>query len=544
MKKFIRGLTLVLLVLILGSSNSIASDISRVKRVAGKSRVETSIDLSREAYGEAKNVVLVGYKGEVDALTASLFAELKEAPILFVDEKSVTSVKKRLVELKTEKVYVVGGEGVFSKKLFNYFGLYNPRRIQGRDRYKTAIELAKESVGNKVEEVFLARGDGLLADGLAIGPISARDKKPLFLTEKESLPKESLEALKSMEIKKVNIVGGRGAVSGTVEKQLKDLKIEVDRTSGETRELTALAISDKYNKDPDNIIIANGWNYPDATLAGYFAGKKNSILLFSGKNKISKDTLAYIEEKKKNIYLLGGVNAIEEGVIDKIISASRTALVSNSVELRNALLEISTEIIKPIKDISLESSLIIDRPIRIEGNNKKIIAPYIDPEAEYDMSMKDYHGIIITSDNVIINNLIVEKANYANIIFSGAKNCQLNKVTLQKAKSMGCQISSSEVRVKDIKTLENGGVGIVVSGSRPPNPDLDPKAIVSGKNIHKSPEGKLTAFIEIWGKFTNDGWVEAEGYKEFGEEGPEPSSFDDTYYFYLPEEYKKWMKEK
>lgn len=268
MKKNLKIIFMFLVFTILFPKTIKAEDqnLVKIERLSGPSRVQTSIEIAKNAYDKAETVVLVGYNGEVDALTGSIFAKVKDAPLVFVNPQDASETKNMLKDLNTKQVYILGGTNAFSNKLENEFKDYNPIRISGHDRFKTATLIAKEVTNENIDEIFLALGIGNYADALAIGPVSAQNEKPLLLTSKNSIPNSTLDAIKDMGVKKVNIIGGNVAITKNVENKLKNLGIETKRISGDDRELTAIAISKEFNLNPKNIVLTNGFKYADAVL--------------------------------------------------------------------------------------------------------------------------------------------------------------------------------------------------------------------------------------------------------------------------------------
>lgn len=88
-----------------------ANTESTVTRVEGLTRVETSIKVSQEVYADsnAENVVLAGYHGEADALTGTILASEKDAPLLLI-QRFDDSIKTELKRLGAKKIYLLGGE--------------------------------------------------------------------------------------------------------------------------------------------------------------------------------------------------------------------------------------------------------------------------------------------------------------------------------------------------------------------------------------------------------------------------------------------------
>lgn len=321
----LKRFTSLLLALLMLMPNVVLANDKNVVRLSGENRYKTAIRVSQEVYPNgSRNVILAGGFGEVDALTGTLLAAVKDAPLLLLDKYE--HVEKQLSDLNAENVFILGGENVVSGDVLNKLknAGYNVKRIAGSNRYETAAAVAKEAIG-KADHVFLAN-DGLggsLVDALAIGPVSGRDKKPILITGTNSVPEATLQAFKELEVKKVSIIGGTAVISDKVVKQLSANNISVEsRTSGSNRYETAKSIADKYFLESDKAIIVNDGkinrSFIDAVVGGYFGAKYNAPILLTGGQSISLETQNYLYNNTNNAYVLGGSKAVADDIL-KII---------------------------------------------------------------------------------------------------------------------------------------------------------------------------------------------------------------------------------
>lgn len=296
-----------------------------VTRIEGRTRVETSIKVSQEAYGDSstENVVIAGFKGEADALTGTILAASKDAPLLLIRQVD-DSIKKELRRLGVKKIYLLGGEKVISKSIENALKSenYDVERVAGSNRLNTAVEIAKES-GTKTDHAFLTNdggNGGSLADALAVGPVSGRDQFPIFLTNKNKLSKQTSDAIHAMAIKKVTIVGGEAVVSKQVEKELSGQGIQVQRIAGKNRYETAEKIGKKYFKGIKRVILTNDGNvsFADALMGGYLGAKENQPILLTAVDKLNKNTKSYLTDPSVSIRVLGGETVISAALFTEI----------------------------------------------------------------------------------------------------------------------------------------------------------------------------------------------------------------------------------
>lgn len=297
-----------------------------VTRLGGADRVETAILASREAYRNGANtVVLAGFNGEVDALTGTLLAAAKDAPLLVSRKDRLSqATKDEIARLEAETVYILGGETRISKEIETELKkTYSVKRISGKNRFETAVNIAKEVKGEKADHAFLALGwmperRDALADALAIGPVSALERSPVLLTIKDSLAKESKASLEDLEVKYVTIVGESEAISDLVVAELEVMGIEVDRVGGSTREETALAIANRYFPEPSNLIVAYGRSTVDALVGGYFGYLKGGPILLTNDNGITEETKEYIRFNNLDTFVLGGTAVVGQATFNQI----------------------------------------------------------------------------------------------------------------------------------------------------------------------------------------------------------------------------------
>ncbi len=91
--------------------------------------------------------------------------------------------------------------------------------------------------------------------------------------------------------------------------------IKTKRLAGGDRIDTAIAISRESYDKADNVVLANGFSYPDALAGTSYAAAINAPVLLTGANTLDARTLAEIERlNAKRVTILGGKAAISEAV--------------------------------------------------------------------------------------------------------------------------------------------------------------------------------------------------------------------------------------
>lgn len=200
-------------------------------------------------------------------------------------------------------------------------------RYEGADRYLTGKEIAEKTYPTGTAKAIIASGTAY-PDALAAAFLAGNLAGPVLLTLPGSVPAATKNALTTLKVKDVTIVGGTGAVSAAVEAHLKTLdstnssggKLNVTRIEGTDRYESASKIATAAGTTVGTVaakktaIVARGDDFPDALAGGPlgYAGKLPVLLTegapaptVNGKTKAALNTLG-IEQ----VLILGGTGAI------------------------------------------------------------------------------------------------------------------------------------------------------------------------------------------------------------------------------------------
>ena len=331
--KKIMAALIAVTILIPGIADKVlAAEAGPVVRLQGATRVQTAIAVSRQVYSQTNTVILAGANGgEVDALAGTLLAKARNAPLLLTLKDRVDpALKAELTRLKAQTIYILGGELAVNKVVETELKKnFSVKRISGSNREATAVAIAREVNGQK-KHIFLAKGYGILADALAIGPASAVNDIPVLLTKGDVLSQTTLNALKEFGVGEVTILGGEKAISKAIENQLYNFK--VNRISGPRREDTALAIAHQFFPNATEVVMANGYVFADALVGGYLGAHYKNPILLSNVHEITNETVDYLKKKTSRAFVLGGTLAIGDYVFNQVKQA---------VEFKNPLLEVT-----------------------------------------------------------------------------------------------------------------------------------------------------------------------------------------------------------
>jgi putative cell wall-binding protein len=136
-------------VYILGETGAVAKSVEEeladmgleVVRIGGSNRYETAAEIARQL--EPDDTAVIAYGNNFpDALSVASYAAANGFPILLTNQKDLHPITGSvLAELGIKNTIVVGGTAVVSDAVLQK--LPNPLRIQGPNRYATAVEIAK-----------------------------------------------------------------------------------------------------------------------------------------------------------------------------------------------------------------------------------------------------------------------------------------------------------------------------------------------------------------------------------------------------------------
>ena len=317
------------------NSNGNVND-SNIDRIEGNDRIETAIDASRELFPKGTNaIVLANCERFTDVLTANPFAVQENAPVLLTYKNNLP--KKTLQEidrLKAKKIYISGGYEAVSKNIIDQLSSmgYEIFRFDGKDRYDTArkIGIKIREKGNK-NSIALVSGEDF-PDALCMTSIAIKEKTPILLTKKDSIPMYTKIALAEWDIENVKIAGMYKAVSKEVENQVdKGFKINkkgdnlyngassLERIGGENRYETSIKIASTAYPNSKLGVYATGENFPDALIAANYAGKKQAPVLLVKKDVLPKEVKEYTEKSKiEKAVVIGGEKAVSKNVFNLI----------------------------------------------------------------------------------------------------------------------------------------------------------------------------------------------------------------------------------
>ena len=282
----------------------------KTERVAGKSRINTAVEVSKKYYNKADTVIVANYEKFADSLSASALSKALKAPILLVQKDQLDSVvEQEIKRLGAKNVVVIGGNHSVDKAK-DSLAKYNVQTIAGSDRYETSAKIAQEIIKRTgTKQAVIASGE-TFADALTVAPLANKHNMPILLVQQNNIPKATQEVLK--QIDKVIIVGGEKTISKEVENKLPN----PTRIAGANRYETAKKIYEYDFKDTKEVNIANGTNFADSLVIGSI----DCPILLTESNEVPEATKEAIKESKfEKVNVFGGENSISESVVKELI---------------------------------------------------------------------------------------------------------------------------------------------------------------------------------------------------------------------------------
>lgn len=305
-----------------------------VVRIAGLNRYETSFKTADELKAvmgveKFETVIIASGADFADALSGSYLAAVKSAPILLASGTAentaqlVEYIKANMDEGK--KIYILGGTGAVPASVEDALkGMYDVERLGGENRYITNLLILKEAGVSAGEDILVSSGTGY-ADSLSA---SATGKAILLVAASISVEQAAyLNELKAEQDNDYVIVGGTGAVSATVESQLKAYG-DVSRLGGATRLETSVMVAEKYFGTTENAVLVYAHNYPDGLCGGILALKLGGPLILTAGIEAAGPAAAYTVDRDVNSgYILGGPTLVTDEAARLIFAMAEEALI-------------------------------------------------------------------------------------------------------------------------------------------------------------------------------------------------------------------------
>ncbi|MFC0525538.1 glycoside hydrolase family 97 catalytic domain-containing protein [Pontibacillus salicampi] len=286
------------------------------KRIAGDDRYNTAIQIAQEGWESSETVVIARGDDFADALAGAPLAYKEDAPILLTKtDDLLKEVKEEIKRLGAKDAIILGGPNAISGYVsYQLEGIgLRVERVNGDNRYGTAMNIAARLDGNP-DKAIIANGSRF-PDALAVAPYAAENGYPILLTKEDSLPSQTVKALRG--ISQTAVVGGPGVVNDEILTELP----QPTRYSGDDRYETAAAIAKELNNTGTTAFVSTGEEFADALTGSVLAAKQDGTTFLVRKDR-APDSIkeAYQELGIETTYILGGENAVSEQAKNDLMS--------------------------------------------------------------------------------------------------------------------------------------------------------------------------------------------------------------------------------
>lgn len=204
-------------------------------------------------------------------------------------------------------------------------------RIAANQAAGTAADIARKAFPEGSDWVVIARDDDFADSMSATGLAGALDA-PILLTNRNSLSKETADAVRSLGATKAYVIGGRGAIPGDLEGQLARVGCKVQqRVSGSQAWDTSVECAKLIQKHGGNAkgeaIVATSTGFQDAVSISSFAyryGVPIFLLTDWGHGaKLTDAAKAAIGNMGGTVFVPGGPGAVPTASVEGTLGSSR-----------------------------------------------------------------------------------------------------------------------------------------------------------------------------------------------------------------------------
>ena len=312
-----------------------ASSPAAAERLSGADRFATAATVSEAHHPDgADRVYLARGDAFPDALAAGPVAAADDAPLLLTHTDALPSVTAReLSRLDPDEVVLLGGDGAISAEVAEEVEqrVASVERRFGADRVATAAAIARSAHASS--DTVVVATSRAFPDALSGVPAAFALDAPVLLSAPDGLSSAAGEAIADLGASRAIVLGGEGALSATVARELEALVDDVDRVAGVDRFATSAAVATRLlDVDAvDRAFLATGWDFPDALAGGPQAARQGAPLLLSG-SESEPVARALATLAPEGVVALGGTAVVDDD--DLQVSARASAGVDDPERAR------------------------------------------------------------------------------------------------------------------------------------------------------------------------------------------------------------------
>lgn len=305
-----------------------ASDLA-VRRVAGADRIETAVAVSRDQFAlddSAGAAVLARADDFADALAGSTLAAEGNGPVLLTARTGLSAATRaELVRALPAgaTVYLLGGTTALGAQVADEVAAagFTPKRLAGSTRAATAVAVADELAGTGGDAtVFVVNGFSF-ADALSASSHAAANGWPILLAERDRLPSETSQWMRSNGVTNAFVIGGEAAIApGTFDAATQAASGNATRVAGADRYATSIAAAERFGDAGAPVVVASGLAFPDALAGGPRAAALGApLVLVPGVAPADPDAFGRLDPA--SVVVLGGTAALPESLVGNLRGA-------------------------------------------------------------------------------------------------------------------------------------------------------------------------------------------------------------------------------
>lgn len=310
----------------------IASAVEDVQpaRADGPTRLETAVAVAERAHPEGSDEVVIGPSDDfTHTLAGAALAGALDAPMLLTPPGFLAdTTADALTTMGAERVTLLGGPAAISSDVEDALSeRWAVTRVGDDDPYESAARIARtarsiagglpELGADDLSTVALASGTDF-PDALSISGPANDGAIPLLLTDPDTLPEATQDALIDLDPEHVIAVGGPDAISDDVLAEIEREGRLTTRLGGINRTDTAAIVADWFIDagwfEDTTAMLAAGDAFPDAVTAGQLSGRLEApILLTANRDLLGEHAATWFSDHCPTLEVLqvvGGTEAV------------------------------------------------------------------------------------------------------------------------------------------------------------------------------------------------------------------------------------------
>jgi uncharacterized protein YjdB len=313
---------------IIGSAGIISTGVDKqlkglkldVTRINGVDNYDISKKIA-EMTGFKNGIIVTGNLDFPDMISSAPIAGIKSMPILISTKNALNQKISAFIKDKSIPVsYIVGGSNVLNSSIQTM--VPNSRRLSGADIYANNLSIINQFAGAlNFDKIFLISGKDFTYSASSFA-LAAKNKAPIFLTDKNTISKATIDFIKSKKVKHVIILGGVETVSAGVEKTVKE--------AIESAEIHVASVA--FNKNISTLVVG-GADTLSVSVKPVNALNKAVVYASSNKNIIEVDNSGRVRALSTGAAIIVAVTVDGNFTTSSAITVTNPVVKVNSISL-------------------------------------------------------------------------------------------------------------------------------------------------------------------------------------------------------------------